>query len=330
MVSLGQARNQVRELKTRVDTGNDPRVEMMAQARSSSENTVKVVGDMMYEQVLVEGKLRRPDKIESALRLYVYPHFAHQPISSVTRQDVKAVLNNYMKQGKHGVAREAKKYLSRLFIFALEEELIDRNPIDKLKNDSLTHSERDRTLEDDELVATWQAADRLGYPWGDAVKLLMLTGCRKREITWARWSEIKPSEQALIIPSERYKTGQTLLVPLPDTAWAILQSIPRHDDSDFIFSVNNGKSPINSDTYLKRNLMKYLPNDMPSWTLHDLRRTLRTNLPRLKVPGEIAERVLGHGPKGKIEAIYNRYEYADEKRDALQKHDDFLKGLINE
>lgn len=327
MVSLGEAREKVRDLKTSVGQGVDPRVEAMVLAKSKADNTVDLVGQRMYQRVLDEGVLKRPDKIESALRLYIYPHLGQKPISEVTRGDVKALIARFMKLQKPSAADAAKKYMSRIFNFALDEEIIDRNPIDGLKRGH-TQSKKDRILEDEELVAAWQAADNLGYPWGDAVKLLMLTGCRKREITWAKWSEIKSNERALVIPSDRYKTDQTLMVPMSDTAWSVLQAISR--EGEYIFSANGGESPINSDTYLKRHLTKRLPDATPPWTLHDLRRTLRTNLPRLGISGEIAERVLGHGPKDKIEGIYNLYGYADEKRDALQRYDDFLRGLTND
>ncbi len=57
---------------------------------------------------------------------------------------------------------------------------------------------------------------------------------------------------------------------------------------------------------------------MVEWTLHDLRRTMRTGLGRIGVPPHIAELLINH-VKGGIEAVYDRYSYAAEKRDALAR-----------
>jgi integrase len=57
---------------------------------------------------------------------------------------------------------------------------------------------------------------------------------------------------------------------------------------------------------------------MPRWTLHDLRRTARSLMSRAKVPTDHAERVLGHVIGG-VRETYDRYEYLDEKRHALEQ-----------
>jgi integrase len=67
---------------------------------------------------------------------------------------------------------------------------------------------------------------------------------------------------------------------------------------------------------------------MPRWTLHDLRRTGRSLMSRAKVPSDHAERVLGHVIGG-VRETYDRYEYLDEKRDALTKLSNLLQEIIS-
>ena len=50
---------------------------------------------------------------------------------------------------------------------------------------------------------------------------------------------------------------------------------------------------------------------MPHWTLHDLRRTMRTGLGRIGIPPHIAELVLNH-TKGGIEGIYDRQNTSED------------------
>lgn len=71
--------------------------------------------------------------------------------------------------------------------------------------------------------------------------------------------------------------------------------------------------------------------DLDHWTLHHLRRTWSTNAARLEIPPHITERVLAHvAPEGKISAIYNRFKYENEIRDAMQKMSDFIASLLVE
>jgi len=68
--------------------------------------------------------------------------------------------------------------------------------------------------------------------------------------------------------------------------------------------------------------------DMPHWTLHDLRRTARSLMAKAGVADNVAERVLGHAIPG-IHGIYNRYEYANEKADALQRLATLVETILN-
>jgi integrase len=68
---------------------------------------------------------------------------------------------------------------------------------------------------------------------------------------------------------------------------------------------------------------------MPRWTLHDLRRTGRSLMSRAKVPSDHAERVMGHVIGG-VRETYDRYEYLDEKRDALAKLSNLLREIIDQ
>jgi hypothetical protein len=56
---------------------------------------------------------------------------------------------------------------------------------------------------------------------------------------------------------------------------------------------------------------------IPRWTLHDLRRTARTTLSKVRVPKEIRERVIAHKIGG-VEGVYDRHDYRDEKYAALK------------
>lgn len=66
--------------------------------------------------------------------------------------------------------------------------------------------------------------------------------------------------------------------------------------------------------------------DIPNWTPHDLRRTVRTGLSRLQCPDEVAEAILGH-TKSSIKRVYNLYKYDAKCKEWLQKWGDYLDAL---
>jgi len=72
------------------------------------------------------------------------------------------------------------------------------------------------------------------------------------------------------------------------------------------------------------------PVEIPRWTFHDLRRTAATGMARLGISVRVTEAVLNHisGTGGGIVAVYQRHDYADEKRQALEAWGRFVLSLI--
>jgi integrase len=145
----------------------------------------------------------------------------------------------------------------------------------------------------------------------------MLTACRLRELSHASWgSELNFEKAELVVPPERTKTKILHVVPLSSLAQKIVAELPRFQHGDFVFTNQDGSRPLASLAGPKAKLDS-IANVAP-FTLHDLRRTCRTGLSSIRgVDDAVAEAILGHAPKG-IVGVYNRYSYADEKRQALE------------
>ena len=75
---------------------------------------------------------------------------------------------------------------------------------------------------------------------------------------------------------------------------------------------------------------KPLPEEIPNWTLHDLRRTAATGMARLNFPPHVVDKVLNHvsGTIRGVAAVYNRFEYLDERRAALEAWSRYVENLI--
>ena len=113
------------------------------------------------------------------------------------------------------------------------------------------------------------------------------------------------------------KNGKRHEIPLSLQAVAIIEALPRIGDQ-FVFTYD-GKSPLNC--FGKIDDLRALVGDMPSWVVHDLRRTVASGMARLGVGITVIEKVLNHvsGSLAGIVAVYQRHEFAAEKRAALEK-----------
>ena len=160
----------------------------------------------------------------------------------------------------------------------------------------------------------WRGAESIG-PFGTVTRLLILTGARREEITQLRWSEVDGA--TIKLGGDRTKTGASHIIPLSAAAQALLASIPRIACSDFVFTTS-GKKPISGWSQPKVKLDS--TSGTTGWRIHDLRRTVATGMQKLGVTLQGVEAVLGHtsGSRGGIVGVYQRHDYAAEKRAALE------------
>jgi integrase len=196
---------------------------------------------------------------------------------------------------------------------------LEASPVAALKPDRLVGKQvvRKRVLSDEELRALWQATDALGYPFAPLVKLLALTGQRRSDVGEARWSEFDLGKKLWTIPAERYKTNAVHVVPLSDDAIAILEKLPRFNRGDCMFTTTFGVRPASGFSWLKARLDKLMEGKVAGpWILHDIRRTVRTQLSALPVADNVRELVIGHAQPG-LHQVYDQYSFLPEKTKAL-------------
>ena len=171
----------------------------------------------------------------------------------------------------------------------------------------------------------WKACEDLGA-YGALVQTLLLTGQRLRKVAGMQWDDI--SDGVWTIRTEEREKGTGGKLKLPQLALDILDRLPRIAGNPHVFAASRGAKALNDFSKCKAQLDARLPTDMPPWVLHDLRRTARSLMPRGRVADNIAERVLGHAIKG-VEGTYNRFDYLDEKADALNRLAALVDTILN-
>jgi integrase len=244
-----------------------------------------------------------------------------RPINNITRADVATVLTTITNDRGPSAANRARATLSTFYVWAIGEGICDHNPVVGT-NKRAENDPRERSLSDAEAAAIWLAAPNTDF--GRILKLLLLTGCRREEIGGLKWSEIDLEARTITLPRERTKNGQEHVVPLSDAALAIITGGNKNGARNFIFGKRDGGYQSWSKSKTEIDEVVKFKNE---WTLHDLRRTVRTGLGKLGVQPHIAEAVLNHLPPRLIRT-YDRNTYMAEKKAALDLWASHLKVAV--
>lgn len=354
LVDLPGARNAAKEVLEPAEYGRDARLERAAQRETEQTRTFDAVFRRFLEiHVLAntkEGRFARQqaelarnsqsggpprrrwrNKVgkcaaERHIETFALPTWGGRLIDTITRADAYDLLDSVRMEHGAPKARELRKHLATMFSWALNRGLVPYSPMAGLKAKELKYTARKRVLSMDELRRVWNAAGELGYPFGHLVRLLILTGQRRSEVAELRSAWIVDNQQAVLVPADRYKTGRDHLYPLSSPAWALVERLPKWNAGGCRFSTTGGLQPFSGFSKAKASLDKAIAKHtvkdelppMEGWTLHDIRRSVASHLPRLGVPSEHVSAVLGHVIAKGSDAHYNHYDYFAEKRAALE------------
>ena len=190
--------------------------------------TAVIAGFILRDQ---RPKNRSWKAVEQILRHDLSGWYA-RPLRSITRADVVAVLDRVLDRGKPVMANLLLAHIKRLFNWTIERGLIEVSPAAHVKPPS-PKSERERVLTDPELYEVWHGCDRLGWPFGPLVQLLMLTAQREGEVAAMRWTDLDLKAATWTLAGAQTKAGRAHLVPLSTAAIRILEAQPRV--GDFVF-----------------------------------------------------------------------------------------------
>ena len=329
-LTLAEARRKATEALHELDRGNDPaalKFEAEATAEEAADarkrDTVEHLARQFIEQHV---KTLRPASQRQAMHVLndlVLPKWRGHTVHDIGQRDIAELVKEIAKT-RPVMANRTLAHLSKFFNWLCGEYVLKASPCTGIKQPAKEEA-RDRVLTDDEIRALWNACDQIGYPSGPAIQLLLLTGQRRGEVFDMRRSEI--AGDLWTLPKERTKNNKRHDIPLTAQAMAIIEAAPVID-GDYVFTAG-GNCRLGNASHAKDKLDTIMQPKEP-WTLHDLRRTLATGLQKLGVRLEVTEAVLNHtsGSLKGVAAIYQRHDYAAEKRDALGRWADYLEALV--
>jgi integrase len=336
-LKLDAARKLARDALSSIAAGEDPGEKKKAARRASDvPQTIDALAALFLERYARKHTRERSwQETERILNRDVLTKWQGRPLNSLRRRDVVALLDEIASQ--HTVhANRVLAALRRMFNWAAERDLLENSPCFGVKAPSPEVS-RDHVLSDDELRLVMRATEKLEAPFGPYVRMLALTLQRRNEVSGMKWGELDLAEKTWTLPASRTKNANEHIVPLAPAAMAILEAMKAErfagsDVEDFVFT-STGRAPVSGFSKVKKQLDKLIAAEnggpMAPWRFHDLRRTGASKMPRLGVALPTVEKILNHqsGTFAGIVGVYQRHDFADEKRAALEAWAAFLDRL---
>jgi integrase len=337
-IDLAAARDKAREWSGLIGAGIDPReVERKAEeARATARaTTFEAVAEDYFREKL--ARQRSGKVIEKRFRKRLIPIFTDRPITDITDLDVLSKVVNPIKAQTPSQARQLFNDLGNFFAWVIDQRVygIKASPCATIKISKIVGKivPRQRVLNDDELRALWMGAGRLPYLVGPLYRGLILTALRLRELSNTERAEwhLHGNSWQLLIGADRMKGKQAHAVPGNADLREIYDACPKR--GRYMFSFNGGEKPMTVGDGVKEQIdaemLRVLREiavergddpdsvELAHWVTHDIRRTVRSRLSRIKgIDLETREAVLAHVKPG-IQRTYDVHDYFDEKREAL-------------
>jgi integrase len=333
-LSLSKAREAAAAIMGDVAKGKNPAAERKEAAAAEWAKRARgrlTLAVLIQDWARLHLAHRRPRYAAEAIRALRHGFAKHldRPAEDLDRTTVVHALDSLGRRHKdkgrgtgstrRGTASAGRTaaYGRACFAWAMKRGMVRNNPFAELPF-STAVTKRDRVLSDEEAAAIWLAAGEAARPYGTIVRLLMLTAQRRDEVAGMTWAEFSDDLMTWTIPGTRTKNGVPHLVPLSQPARELLQGAQK-DRRAKLALVLPGERGTPFSGWSKAKSALDTASGVSGWWLHDLRRTVATGLQRLGVRLEVTEAVLNHlsGSRAGVVGIYQRHDWAEEKRSAL-------------
>ncbi|MCH8112913.1 MAG: tyrosine-type recombinase/integrase, partial [Proteobacteria bacterium] len=278
--------------------GGDPAravAETAKQAEQEAREAVTVATfSKKYLEEKIRGKFASASATENIFDRDILPVIGEMTVKEVRRGHINEILGNIRGRGADTMANRTLSACVSFFGYALDKELIETSPTYKIKRTK--ELPRNRVMSPDEIGTFWKSLGNTGISLHLqlALRFLLITGQRRAEVVEASWLEIDRPERVWEIPAERTKKERPHVVPLTDMALDMLDQIKAASSG----GTNLFPSPLRPEcAYSPPGLSKtvLLYNNAfglgEPFTVHDLRRTVNTEMGRLGIPQYIIDRV---------------------------------------
>lgn len=282
--------------------------------------TLQEAYDLFVKVYLPSKKPRTQYDYKRTLTRHYLPTLASKRLDAITSHMTTAIADGLVHTPSELI--HTISVGKTFFKWCIRRQYISISPLQTLELPR--PKKRKRVLTDVELRTVWKAAGEFGGSYGALVRLVILTGLRRTECAALETTWVAPDR--VTIPGPIVKNSKDFCFPIGSTTRALLESLktnwhlllPQYPQGPLPFSTFSVTKPEFDATHSVR-----------GYTLHDLRRTYRTNLSRLRVPRDICERLINHSSaRSDLDEIYDQYDAWDEQVAAVNKYDDWLQKTL--
>jgi integrase len=331
-MSLKAARKMRDELATTVAKGLSPaRHKSEAKIVHAPLITLEQFGCSFYTEQ-VKPNWKDPQNELRYLTNEIYPALGAKSLQEISVADVRDLVYRKRNNGFPAAAAKIRNLIKRIYDYAMECELTDRNPARVLKGKFIYRARsRTRALSAEELrvYLTIIYKSNIRRQFKLAFHIIVLTLIRKSELLLSEWREIDFDSAQWEIPPEHTKTKEALLIPLSKQVVEMFRELKGLAGNSHFVLPGRGSS---IKPFAKNALNKALEGltfPMPPFTIHDLRRTASTRLHELGFKPDVIEKALNHKIGG-IRGVYNKAEYLEERKLMLRQWADYVESLVTE
>jgi len=327
-IGLAAAREKAITTLRVAQAGEDPR-QAASPVRAARGKTLTWLVDEYLEKYANKSLVN--SKTGSwVLKRHWTPTFGGRAFSSLKRSELNERLKQIAASEDHGpgAAMDARRWIMSLYGWAIREEIAAHNPaVGLIGKEGLRQTPgdlrpRERVLTIEEARAVYRATFKMAAPWGELVRVLLLSLARLGEFSQAERGWFDAAGRNLEVPGMGHKNKIPKTVPLTDLTFEILDQRPKGKAGPYLFSTTDGEKAIYSfaDNYankLREHAASELGRTLPHFTPHDFRRSGSTHLTGLGVSEEVVETLLGHKIRG-VRGIYMKHKFLEERRAALR------------
>lgn len=337
-VSLKEADERCTEARKLLDQDIDPsafKKETRQTAKLKAENTFEVIARKWHETFKSKWTDRHAKTVLHRLEMDIFPEIGNCPITDIKPSQVIDALKKVQKRGAFEPAHRLRQYCSQIFRYAIIHEMAESNPAAEvgmvLKPVVKTHYACLDTKEIPELLKAIHFNNaRLHTDTRLAIKLLMLTFVRTKELIEAKWDEFDLDNAEWVVPAERMKMRNEHVVPLSKQTLYILKDLKeRNDKWGWVFPGHHSpRKHMSNNTILKGLDRLGFKGRM---TGHGFRALAMTTIKeKLGYRHEVIDRQLAHAPQSMVVRAYDRAQFLDERKKMMQEWADYIDGLAKE
>jgi integrase len=266
----------------------------------------------------------------SALRRGLKDH-AESGVGDLTRRQIMEAVDKITKTGKRGAAKDLRKHTHTFLEWCVSEGYVDHNVLAGYREPKETRAQRvgrrskGRALTDDEIIKVWQASGKLGA-FGLLTRMCLLGGPRRSEPTMIEWSR-HVMDDLITFDAAWTKMGLHHDVPRTHLVDEVLAAAKhfRRATSDYVFPSPKTGGQMSGFTKMVNRLVREAA--VAKFTMHDLRRSLRTIMSRCGYDNEIQRLCVGQKPSG-IDQVYNHDEQWIIRKMAFEAAHDYIAELV--